>query len=318
MTTPKLSLDALIVLDAVARHGSFSRAAGELHKVPSALSYTVAQLESNLGLQLFDRTGRKLRLTSVGADLLTDGRRLLRIADDIERRLTQMASGWETDLRIAIDTIFGLQTLYPLIPAFDTLRSGTRLSLREEALAGCWDALENDRADLIIGGMGAGGIPSGGGYDIHLLGRLAFDYAVAPTHPLADVARQQDRPLTDEQIHPFRAISVADTSRVQSPRTIGLLAGQETLTVATMRDKLAGQVAGLGVGFLPRFLAEPEFKTGRLIPVRVEQPRPDASFCIAHRPDVVGSAGRWFVERLRTDPTVLSMLEPVKAISDHD
>lgn len=314
MPTPKLSLDALIVLDAVARHASFSKAAAELHKVPSALSYTVAQLESSLGLRLFDRSGRRLRLTPIGVDLLTDGRRLLRIAGDIEHRLTQMASGWETELRIAVDTIFGLQILYPMIPAFDMLHTGTRLSLREEALAGCWDALENDRADLIIGGMGAGGIPSGGGYDIHLIGRLAFDYAVAPTHPLAALAQRFAGPVADEHIHPFRAVSVADTSRVQSPRTIGLLAGQDTLTVATMRDKLAAQIAGLGVGFLPRFLAEPEFQKGSLVRVRVEQPRPDASFCIAHRPGVLGKAGRWFIEKFLADSGVFPMLESDTAI----
>ena len=314
MATPKLSLDALLVLDAVARHASFSRAAAELHKVPSALSYTVAQLESGLGLRLFDRAGRKLRLTPIGVDLLTDGRRLLRIADDIERRLSQMASGWESELRIAVDTIFGLQVLYPLIPGFDLLHSGTRLSLREEALGGCWDALQNDRADLIIGGMGAGGIPPGGDYRVHLLGRLAFDYAVAPDHPLAALAKRHDAPITDEHIFPYRAVSVADTSRAQSPRTIGLLAGQDTLTVATMRDKLAAQIAGLGVGFLPRFLAEPEFRKGSLVHVRVEQSRPDASFCVAHRPGVLGKAGRWFLDRLQADPGVLKMLEPETAI----
>ncbi len=315
MTTPKLSLDALIVLDAVARHGSFAKAAAELHKVPSALSYTVAQLESSLNLRLFDRTGRKLRLTPIGADLLSDGRRLLRIASDIEHRLTQMSSGWEAELRIAVDTIFGLQCLYPLIPGFDLLQSGTRLTLREEALTGCWDALENDRADLIIAGLGAGGLPSGGGYEIHTLGRLAFDYAVAPTHPLAALAQRLDAPIDDDAIHPYRAISVADTAWAQSPRTIGLLAGQDTLTVATMRDKLAAQIAGLGVGFLPRFLAEPEFLKGTLVRVRVKQPRPDASFCIAHRPGILGNAGRWFIETLRADSSVFSMLESEVEIS---
>jgi DNA-binding transcriptional LysR family regulator len=314
MTAPKLSLDALIVLDAVARHASFAKAAVELHKVPSALSYTVAQLESSLGLRVFDRSGRKLRLTPIGGELLTNGRRLLRIAGDIEHRLTQAASGWETQLRIAVDTIFGLQLLYPAIPAFDVLLSGTRLSLREEALAGCWEALESDRADLIIGGLGAGGIPPGGGYDIHVLGRLAFDYAVAPGHPLVALAQRLDEPVADEYIHPYRAVSVADTSRGQSARTIGLLAGQDTLTVATMRDKLAAQIAGLGVGFLPRFLAEPEFQRGSLVRIRVQQPRPDASFCVAHRPGALGKAGRWFIERLAKDASLFPMLESEAAI----
>jgi DNA-binding transcriptional LysR family regulator len=123
------------------------------------------------------------------------------------------------------------------------------------------------------------------------------------------------RTVDGRRAWPFRAVSVADTSLVQSPRTIGLLAGQDTLTVATMRDKVAAQVAGLGVGFLPRFLAEREFRSGSLVRVRVQQPRPEASFCIAHRPGAIGNAGRWFIDRLSADPGLLPMLESHTAIS---
>jgi DNA-binding transcriptional LysR family regulator len=306
---PKLSLDALVVLDAVARHASFARAAVELHKVPSALSYTIAQLESGLGLRLFDRSERKVRLTPDGADLLSDGRRLLRVAGDIERRLAQRAAGWEAELRVAVDTIFGLQALYPLLPAFDALQSGSRLSLLEEAVSGSWDALASDRADLIVAGLGAGGLPAGGGYQIHVLGRLSFDYAVAPTHPLAALAQRHGRPVTDEEVLPYRAVSVTDSSLTKPQRSAGLLAGQDTLKVATMRDKLAAQIAGLGVGFLPRFLAEPEFKKGSLLRLQVVQPRPDATFCLAHRQDRLGQAGRWWVAQLLAKAGCFSMLQ---------
>jgi DNA-binding transcriptional LysR family regulator len=304
----KLSIEALSVLDAVARHASFTKAAAELHKVPSAISYTVAQLEEALDVAVFDRSNRHVRLTPAGAELLADARRLLHLADDIERRLAQRKAGWESELRLAIDTIFGLQVIFPLIGEFDTLGTPTRLTLTEEALGGPWDALQSGRADLVLAGLGAGGVPPGGGYEIHELGRLSFDYAVAPTHPLAALAHRASQPVSDEELRPHRAISVADSSRTGPRRTAGLLEGQDTLTVGTMRDKLAAQVSGLGGGFLPRFLAEPAFEAGSLVRLRVVHPRPAASFCLAHRTDGLGSAGRWVLNRLRAAPTLLSML----------
>jgi DNA-binding transcriptional LysR family regulator len=310
--TSKLSIDALSVLDAVTRHASFTKAAAELHRVPSALSYTVAQLESALGLQVFDRSQRQVRLTPMGAELLADGRRLLQMATDIERRVAQRQDGWDTELRIAVDTIFGIQALYPLVKDFDTLGSSTRLGLCEEALSGPWDALVSGRADLVLAGLGAGGVPQGGGYEVHELGRLYFDYAVAPTHPLAALAHRHGEPVSDDELRPFRAVSVADSSRATTragPRqSAGLLNGQDTLTVSTIRDKFVAQVAGLGVGFLPRFLAEPAYQAGILVRLRVAQPRPAASFCLAHRTDGLGGAGRWLVRQIQANPELLPML----------
>jgi DNA-binding transcriptional LysR family regulator len=302
MTRPsrRLSLEAIAAIDAIARHGSFSRAAAELNKVPSALSYTVTQLEQRLGVVLFDRSERRARLTEEGSDFLADGRWLLEVAGDVERRLAQRLTGWEAEVRLAVDTIFGLQSLYPMITAFDALYSGTRLSLREEAVSGCWDAIETDRADLVVAGLGAGGVPAGGGYQIDTLGSLSFVFAVAPGHPLARAALSDGGPLTDDAIRRHRAISVADTSSARPGRSVGLLKGQDVLTVASMRDKLAAQVAGLGVGFLPRFLAEPEIKAGRLIPLQVLQPRPAATFCVAYRQGAMGRAGKWIASQIGT------------------
>jgi DNA-binding transcriptional LysR family regulator len=201
-----------------------------------------------------------------------------------------------------------------LIPAFQALQSGTRLSLLEEGLGGTWDALESDRADLVIAGLGAGGVQPGGGYQIHMLGQLVFDYAVAPGHPLAALAQRVDQPASDDEVQPFTAVSVADSARVRPARSVGLLAGQDVLTVATMRDKLAAQIAGLGVGFVPRFLAQAAFEQGTLVRLPVAQPRPAAAFCVAHRQGGLGRAGAWWVQALcRDSASLFPMLVPEPA-----
>ena len=123
----RISLDALQVLDAIARRGSFAAAAAELHRVPSAITYTVQKLEQDLALPLFDRSRHRASLTAAGYELLTEGRLLLRAAGDLEERIKQVARGWETELRIAVDTVIGAEKMFPLIKRFGAEKSGTRI-----------------------------------------------------------------------------------------------------------------------------------------------------------------------------------------------
>src|SRR3954468_4708818 len=147
----KISFDGLQVLNAIDRKGSFPAAADDLHRVPSAVTYSVRQLESTLGVELFDRTGHRAVLTEAGQELLSQGRRLLRAAADLECRVQQVAKGWESELRIAVDTVIGADKILRLAGEFYEQASGTRLKLIHEVLGGVWDALESGRADLGIG-----------------------------------------------------------------------------------------------------------------------------------------------------------------------
>ncbi len=104
-----------------------------------------------------------------------------------------------------------------------------------------------------------------------------------------------------------RAVSVADTSRLLAPRTVGMLSGRDVLTVATMEDKAAAHIAGLGVGFLPTWIAEREAAAGRLKILRAEPERPPADVFTAWRPGSEGKALKWFVKRL-ADPLVCAEL----------
>ncbi|MGH8601011.1 MAG: LysR family transcriptional regulator, partial [Burkholderiales bacterium] len=96
----RLSLDALLVLDAIDRKGSFATAADELHRVPSAITYAVQKLEQDLDVVLFNRSGHRAQLTPAGRELLDSGRHLLRAAEELECRVKRVATGWETELRI--------------------------------------------------------------------------------------------------------------------------------------------------------------------------------------------------------------------------
>ena len=297
----KLSLESLQVIDAIDRKGSFAAAAEDLHRVPSAVTYSVRQLEAALGVELFDRKGHRAVLTQAGQELLSQGRQLLRAAADLECRVQQVARGWESELRIAVDTVIGVERLLRLLGEFYEQKSGTRVRLLHEVLGGVWDALASGRADLAIGASGQA--PAGRSYATRVLGRLDLVFVAAPFHPVT----REPRPLTDAAIQQYRAVSVADTSRMLPPRTMNILSGQDVLTVSSMQEKAAAHVAGLGVGFLPRPLAEREQAAGRLEIIPVDAPRQSADIAVAWRPGEEGKALEWFVKRLE-DPLVAAEL----------
>lgn len=90
-----LTLEALRVMDAIDRRGSFAAAADELGRVPSALSYTMQKLEEELDVVLFDRSGHRTKFTNVGRMLLERGRVLLEAADKLTTDAEALARGWE-------------------------------------------------------------------------------------------------------------------------------------------------------------------------------------------------------------------------------
>lgn len=298
----KLSLDALQIIDTIARKGSFAGAAKELFRVPSTISYTVSKLEEDLGVRLFERFGPRVTLTSAGQELLREGRYLLRAASDLESRVRRVASGWETQIALGMDSLLSPAGLQPDIEAFYGVADQTRLRIVRESLSGTWDALLERRVDLLIGAAGEG--PSGGGYTAEPIGTSPFVFTVAPSHPLA----QATHPLDKSDLLPYRAISVSDSARVLGARTVGLLFGQDTLAVPDMATKYEFQVRGLGFGFLPEAWARPAIERGLLVEKQVVEPKADETFYLAWRSGEEGAALGWWIERMRTDPPFGRML----------
>jgi DNA-binding transcriptional LysR family regulator len=292
----RLTLDALRVLDAIDRRGSFAAAADELHRVTSALSYSVHKLEDDLGIVLFEKQGKRSALTAAGRSLLDDGRRLLQAAEEVERRARRVATGWEAELHIAVDTLLPLAALTDLLHEFDAIECGTQLQLHEEVFGGGWDALASGRCDLAIGAPGD--MPSGGGYQVRELLRLDMVFCVAPTHPLAE-ARE---PVSEAELEQYRAIVIADSSRLLIARTSNLLHAQPRLVVPDLAAKRHCQVAGLGVGSIPRPLAELEAARGRLVMKELEVEPSPVLLHLAWRNDNEGQALRWFVDALQQRP----------------
>lgn len=306
-----LAPDALGLIDAIGKAGSFAAAARALGLVPSALSYRVRQIEDVLDVLLFDRSSRQAVLTPAGAELLREGRRLLQEADAIAARVKRVATGWEPQLTIATDSVISHQTLMELAQAFFAQNAPTQLRIREEVLTGTLDALVSGRADLALGvnldTSAATGLKS------KPLGMLPFVYCVAPHHPLAHASE----PLADELLRQHRAVAVADSLHSGSTATYGLLAGQQVFTVSTMQAKLDAQLRGLGVGFLPEPLARPYLQRGALIAKAVERETRQARPSYAWRSQrTQGQALQWWLKQLDSAVTRSALLGAQPALDN--
>jgi DNA-binding transcriptional LysR family regulator len=300
-----LTPEALGLIDTVHRTGSMAAAARELGLVPSAVTYRVRQLEDALDVLLFDRSSRQAKLTEAGKELLREGNRLLLELEQLANRVKRVATGWEPQLTLAVDSVISRSTIMELCEAFFALKPPTRLKIREEALSGTLQALTSGQADLAIGvAMETGNSKLLQGKS---LGTISFVYAVAPHHPLAQAAE----PISDDMMLAHRVVAVADSVQRGSGITVGLLGGQDVFTVPGMLAKLDAQMRGLGAGFLPEYLARPHIDTGRLVEKKVAQPARVVRVSYAWRgnTNTSGRALQWWLKQLESTKTRSALLE---------
>lgn len=299
MQRSPLTPELLEMVSLIARSGSFAAASRALGKVPSAVTYSIRQLEEQLDVLLFDRSSRQARLTPAGAELVQEGDRLLAELETVAQRIKRVATGWEPLLNIAVDSIIDEGTVLDLIGEFLALKPPTRIRLERETLSGTWEALVSSRADLAIGVADQPAPPAG--IQSAALGEVPFLFVVAPDHPLAGITGA----ITDELLMPYRMIALADSAQQMTPMTIGLLPGQDVLTVPSMALKIEAQIRGLGCGYLPEPLIRSELKTGRLVEKLRMPQRRAAHLSYAWRVSgrEPGPAQRWWLERLANPRT---------------
>lgn len=289
----KLSLEALLILDALERHGSFAAAAATLFKTPSALSYTIQKMESDLKIKLLDRSGHRATFTSTGKLMLDKGRVLLQAVSELEQEAQYVESGWESKLTLALDASVPLAVLHPLIDAFYQQHQHTQLHFTQEVLAGTWEALLYHRADIIIGAVREP--VTRGGIGCLPLGWLEYVFAVAPQHPLASA----EEPVPQEILRQYRAVVIQDSSKHSSGADLRILDRQKILTVHDFRGKIDAQIAALGCGFLPRYMAAPYLRSGELIEKVLDaQCHQDMAY-LAWNENASGNAAKWWINKLR-------------------
>ena len=284
-----LTLEALKVLDAIARRGSFAAAAQELNKVPSAVSYTMQKLEDELDANIFDRSGHRAELTTVGQFLLSEGREILHSVSRLKRDAQSLSRGWETELTIVCDECFPIKQLLPLISQFRRL-SNTSIRLLQGDLAGSWDALGAARIDLLIApraGQVSNRIKTQSLYQESLVLVAARDHSL----------HQHPDPLSDDELRHYPMIRIADGRWQGHPPTGYFLEQPQQLIVSTMEVMVQAVSAGLGIARIPASVAEQLEAQGRIRRVNNSQAM-HIEVVLAWRRDHCGKGQTWWQHQL--------------------
>ncbi|WP_394250350.1 LysR family transcriptional regulator [Vibrio profundi] len=285
-----ITLEALHILDAIDRRGSFASAANELDRAPSSLSYQIQKLEQDLDIMIFDRSGHKANFTEAGKLILEQGRVILSATERLVTDASILANGWELDLTIAFDGIIPVENFFNLVDELGKI-SKTRVRLQEEILAGCWEALTDDRADLLVCPK-SDSIPN----DIkaETIGKLSMMWVAATDHYVHKRAGEFDQAARES----YRVIAIADTARDQPSLTVNILEKQPRLTVTNFHTKIEALKSGLGIGTLPTTVAIPLIESGQLKAIEgTEQQSID--IILAWRRNKIGDAKSWCIQHLK-------------------
>ncbi|ANS44109.1 LysR family transcriptional regulator [Serratia inhibens] len=296
----RLSLDAIKIISTIKSTGSFSMAAEALHKTPSAISYRVSNIESKLCVKLFHRNGPMITLTDEGEFLLQEGSWILNAVQDLESRVRNIPK-LDNNIRIVVDKFFPLETLTQDIRDYIQHSPNANISVQREALNGTWDALKNNRADLIIA---IGQIPDSVQAKTLMLGKLNFVLCVSPSHPFA----AQKKPVDKNQRLNDIVVVIADSSHELPKRNHGTMPLQRQLVVCDVESKLALLKRGIGHGFLPPSLIEKELASGELVTVPVDMQKGDEMIWLAWHPASKGTGFTWWHERLTCKSDVFSLM----------
>lgn len=287
-----IPLEVLQALDAIDRKGSFAAAAEELFRVPSAITYTIKKVEEQLNIKLFDRNKQRAVLTPTGKLMLERGRDILQQVQQLEVQAQQTDSGWESQLRIVIDTILPCEPFWPVINALTEQCPWLNVQMMDEALGGSWEALTSDRADIIIGV--SGDEPAGSHCQRHHLGYLKMMLCCSPNHPAA----QLKQPVQREHLKSYTHIVISDSARLLPQRNVGLLGIGQTLSVSNLSQKRSALLNGVGISHLPRYLAEPMIAQGQLCDLGAQTPHSLNPFYMCWKPAQAGKANAWLREAI--------------------
>ncbi|MGL4191960.1 MAG: LysR family transcriptional regulator [Vibrio sp.] len=286
------SLETLRILLAAAETGSFSAAARKLGKAQSVVSTAIANLEIDLALTLFDRSGRYPQLTDAGARMVQEAEILLAQSEHLQAVAGELAAGVESRLTLAIDDDSHLPWLGSVLEQFAIHYPTVELELLFP--------LMEDLTELLVSGRAQLGISYQKAYPqreiaTRSLGDVAMPLVVAPSHPLA-----QQRPLQERDLQGTRQL-MATGRRAGSERHRFRLSAQVWWIEGDL-GVLELVKLGLGWAAIPEFLLHQPLARGEVVvltPDFIASPRLGLELQW-HRARPLGQAGNWLKEAIYT------------------
>jgi molybdate transport repressor ModE-like protein len=289
-----LTLDQMRILAAVAETGSFSAAARKLGRVQSAVSQSINTLETVLGVPLFDRAGKTPSLTSAGAVLLKDARRLIEGAHTMKARAASIMSDVEPELTLAVDATFPNDLLMASLKALSVEFPQMPVSVFTEGLGGAEQRLRDGVVGFAIYPIAATGARD---LAADFLTEIALIPVVAVDHPLA----RAPAPLARETLEPHVQLVLTDRTPLTQHTLGGGIVSHHIWRFADLATRLEFLLAGFGWCNMPAHMVASHIAAGRL--KRLETAERDAIEFRVHvvhqRGREIGRAGRWLIADLR-------------------
>ena len=302
-----LTLDQLRTFIAAVDEGSFSAAGRRLRRAQSVVSETLAALEAQLGVTLFDRRGRLPVLTEQGRALIAEARAVAGGVDHFKARAKSLAGGLEAELSVVVDVMFPITVLTEAVGAFQARFPNTPLRLFVEALGAVLQPVLDERC--AFGVMGS--LPTApADMTTERLFGVQMVMVASPDHPLSG----DPGPIGLDRLGQHVQLVLTDRSALSAGREFGVVSAR-TWRIADLGAKHAFLRAGLGWGGMPLDVVEADLAAGKLVRLTIGDPAVSmhamtlsAVYRTATPP---GPAGRWMIERLRRDgPAVQARSSP--------
>jgi DNA-binding transcriptional LysR family regulator len=285
------SFDQLRVFLTVVETGSFAAAGRRLSRATSAVSYTIANLEMQLGIALFDRERtRKPVLTEAGAAILARARAVSGGIDDLRASAKGLLSGLEAAVTLVVDVMLPTSRLVDAVQAFEAAFPTVTLRLHVEALGAVAQLVLAGIAGIGVGGVQHTSMP---GIEQCQVGDVELIPVAAPQHPLA-----RNPPKLPGEARRYRQLILTVRSPFTEGQDVGVL-GAETWRLADLGAKHALLLAGSGWGLMPEPVVRDDLTAARL--VRLDLPETRGGFyplqAIYRRDNPPGPAAAWMIQR---------------------
>lgn len=289
------TLDQLRVFLTVVELGSFAGAARKLGRATSVISYAIANLETQLGVELLDRQStRKPQLTEAGRAVLAEARGISSSVDGLRAKVKGLLQGLEAEIHVVVDVLLPAARIVDALKAFRQEFPTVALTLHMEAL-GAVSQLVLDRVAAIgISGplVGFNDIP---GLERIRVGSVLLVPVAAPTHPLA----RNSKPDPGAARHHTQLV-LTDRSPLTRGHDFGVVS-PKTWRLADLGAKHILLKEGIGWGNMPIAMVEDDIEAGRLVRLDLPDMTGGAySFDAIYRTDSPpGPAGSWLIARFR-------------------
>lgn len=258
-----MTLDQLLVFQSIARLGSFSAAAKELHRAQSAVSTAIKNLEDEFGVVLFDRDQYRPALTRAGRVLLAEADALMEREQTFRRKALELGAGRETELRLAVDAICSFAAVEQVLHRFVAAFPDVALKLFMENLGGGLERLEAGEADLAV--IETMSQPHG----VELLpwSRVRFVPVAAPSHPLA----HKKGDIVEDDTENVVQIIVKSSRRFNEAKDALVSRRSRAWVVGDFPTKRALLEEGFGWGFMPEHFVQEPLKAKRLCLLKIQE-----------------------------------------------